>query len=61
MGFFGARNMLFYPKNAQLSDCQNSEAKLIEQRGFRLKGGMKESIEETIGRLQIHSVIFFSL
>ena len=61
LGFFASRNMLFYPKNVQLADVNNSEEKLIELRGFRLKGGKKETIEETIGRLQIHAVVFFSL
>ena len=61
LGFFAQRNMLFYPQNAQIGDAQGNEMKLIEMRGFRLVGGKKESIEATIGRLQIHAVIFFSL
>ena len=62
MGKIASNNMLFYPKNAQMRDVGNNEAKMLEQRGFRFGAGDKrESITATINRCQIHSVIFFSL
>ena len=36
--------MLFYPKIAQLSDTENNEEKMIELRGFTLRGGKREPI-----------------
>ena len=51
MGFIASRNMLFYPMNAQMSDVGNDEIKMIEQRGYRVVGGKREGISETLGRL----------
>ena len=51
MGFIASRNMLFYPKNAEMEDVDGNEIKLIEQRGYRVIRGMREGISETLARL----------
>lgn len=53
LGFIAGRNMLFYPKNAQMSDTNNNnEFELITLRGFRLgHGNKREGVTSTISRL----------
>ena len=61
MGFFASRNMLFYPKNAQMSDAGNDERKMLEMRGYRLVGGVREKCTDTMGRLTKQAAIFYAL
>ena len=61
MGQISSRNMLFYPKNAQLSDTENNEVRMIELRGFTLRGGKREPITQTIKKTTNQACIYFAL
>ena len=53
MGKIASNNMLFYPKNAQMRDVGNNEAKMLEQRGSVMSDVTRLLIDRIPGILEV--------
>ena len=60
LGFIGARCMLFWPHIPSEKEIPDLK-ELCDMRGFRMKDGKREKIEDTIKRTRTQSFIFFSM